>query len=109
EREEKLRQGVDKLGGACHLTRRLQGLSSGELVAYCGKPSSRDRSPDMAYPMHACTEYSHLNRTYGEVLPYCAQEHEDDLEEWVYDFGGASVYVVRLVNGSIDDIARRRR
>jgi len=109
EREQKLGRGVDNLGATCSLTRNAQGMSSGELVAHCGKPADHERDPDMIYPAHACTDYSHLDRTYGSAPPDCAQENEDDREIWEYDFGGAWVYVVRLVNGTVDDVRRERR
>ena len=44
-REETLNRGVDELGAACSPVRLSEGISSGELVAYCGEPTSRRVEP----------------------------------------------------------------
>jgi hypothetical protein len=83
-REETLGRGVDDLGDSCGAARLTGGISSGELVAYCGEPLSRNTQPGT------------LVRRLG---PGTYSETDDYREDWVYDLSGDFLYVVHLRNG----------
>ena len=87
--EENLGRGVDEIGTACDLARFSRGISSGELVAFCGPPASRDVHPGLvarriAAGMHAVDE--------------------DDREDWTYDFGDGVFYLLHLARGIVESV-----
>ena len=88
-REDTLDRGVDTLGDSCGPAKLTRGISSGELVAYCGAPSSRHEV------------VSEQVRRFGR-----GYEHRSNLyrEEWVYDLGGNFLYVLNLLNGRVDSV-----
>jgi len=88
-REETLDGGVDELGNSCAPARLSSGISSGELVAYCGEPSSRRVLP---------TLISH--RLGGNLY----RQDETYREEWIYDLGGALVYLLHLAHGQVQSV-----
>ena len=63
-------------------------VSSGELVAYCGRPGTR----------HA--QEGEVRRRNGAF----ERRVETYTEEWTYDLGGNFIYVLTLVNGRVDDV-----
>jgi len=92
--EEKLGRGVDEVGTACDAAILARGLSSGELIAHCGEPAARE-----TYPGSITRRVAH----------HVYVQDEDDREDWVYDLGGDLLYVVRLVNGRVNYLERRKR
>jgi Protein of unknown function (DUF2845) len=92
--EEKLGRGVDEIGSACDPARFGQGLSSGEIVAYCGEPASR---------------YAQAGVVARHVSAGVHGQDDDYREEWIYDLGGNFVYVAHLYNGHLNGVERRRR
>jgi hypothetical protein len=96
ESEQKLGRGVEEIGAACDDigARFTRGISSGELVAYCGQPAERYAQPG----------------TVTRRVARGVHEQDDDYrEDWVYDFGGDLVYVAHLYNGRLNYIERRKR
>jgi len=92
--EEKLGRGVDEIGVSCDRARIGRGMTSGELVAYCGEPASRYEQPAVIA---------------RRLSPVYAEQDDDNREEWIYDFGEDFVYVATLVNGTVNGVVRRRR
>jgi hypothetical protein len=92
--EEKLGRGVEELGAGCDRTRIGRGMTSGELVAYCGEPASRYEQPGVIA---------------RRLSPVYAEQDDEVREEWIYDFGEDFVYVATLVNGTVNGVVRRRR
>lgn len=92
--EEKLGRGVDEVGAGCEPARFGRGLSSGELVAYCGEPATRYVQPGTITRRVARGVYA---------------QDDDYREDWIYDFGGDSVYVAHLFDGRLNYFERRRR
>ena len=93
-REETLGRGVDDIGDGCGPTKFVRGISSGELVAYCGEPLSRNSQPGAVLRRIAPGAYSATDNFY---------------EDWVYDIGGDFLYVMHLHNGhaeAVEHIAR---
>ena len=88
-REETLDRGVAELGSACNPARLREGTSSGELVAYCGEPSSRYVQPSL------------VSRRVGAGL---YRQSDSYREDWTYDFGGDSVYLLHLARGRVEDV-----
>ena len=88
-REEAMGRGVDDIGDSCGPAKFVRGLSSGELVAYCGQPISRNSQPG-----------AKLRR----LAPGTFSETDNYLEDWVYDLGGNFLYVVHLRNGHADAV-----
>ena len=74
---EPLGYGVDEIGASCVPAVVARGLTTGELVARCGEPTSRQRSDGAL-----------LRRVPGLLVA-----HEDRREEWLYDDG--SGYLAR--------------
>lgn len=93
-REDTLGYGVNDIGDSCGPAKLMRGTSSGELVAYCGEPASRNSQPG-----------STLRRLGHGVF----SETEDYHEDWVYDLGGDFVYVVHLRNGHAESVEHVRR
>jgi hypothetical protein len=88
-REDTLDRGVDELGSSCAPARLSAGISSGELVAYCGEPSSRRALPALISHRIADNVY---------------RQRETYREDWVYDFGGALVYLLHLAHGMVESV-----
>jgi len=101
EHEETLRRGVDEIGASCDLPRVPRNLTGGELVAYCGEPTSRYRQAGQVY-----RSLNPYDRGYG---PHYQHESEQDSEDWLYDFGGDSLYIAHVFNGNVSGIERRPR
>lgn len=88
-REETLGYGVDDIGDSCGPTKLLRGMSSGELVAYCGEPLSRNSQP---------------GTTLRRLAPGTFSETDNYLEDWVYDLGSNFLYVLHLRNGHVESV-----
>lgn len=88
-REDALGRGVDELGNSCAPARLSEGISSGELIAYCGQPASRRAQPVL------------VSRRVG---PSLYRQSEGYREDWVYDFGGALVYMLHLARGVVQSV-----
>jgi hypothetical protein len=88
-REETLDRGVAELGSACNAARLRAGVSSGELVAYCGEPASRYVQPTL------------VSRRVSAGIYRQSDSHRED---WTYDFGGDSVYLLHLTCGHVEDV-----
>ena len=88
-REDTLGRGVDELGHSCAPARLSEGISSGELIAYCGEPSSRRVLPTL------------ISQRIG---PGLYRQNEGYREDWVYDFGGAFIYLLHLARGIIESV-----
>ena len=88
-REDTLNRGVAELGQACSATRLSEGMSSGELVAYCGEPSARRVQPAL------------LSRRVGVNL---YRESDAYREDWTYDFGGDFIYLLHLAHGLVESV-----
>ena len=85
--EDTLGYGVSEIGGDCDPKRILDGLSSGELIARCGEPSSRRG------------QYDTIVRRSAPGLERWGDERR---EEWIYDFGDRRrVRIVHLVDGRV--------
>jgi hypothetical protein len=82
---ETLGYGVDEIGTSCVPFITARGLTTGELYARCGTPSSRQRSDGAL-----------LRRVPGALFA-----HEDRQEQWFYDDG--SEYLARffITNGRV--------
>lgn len=82
---ESLGYGVDAIGAACVPSMAARGLTTGELVARCGAPTSRQRNDGAL-----------VRRVPGFLVA-----NEDRREEWLYDDGGG--YYVRyfISNGRV--------
>lgn len=93
-REETLNRGVAELGSACSTARLSEGISSGELVAYCGEPSSRYVQPVL------------VSRRIGASL---YRQSGSDREDWTYDFGGDLVYLLHLAHDQVESIEQIAR
>jgi len=90
---EALGYGVDEIGTTCIPVIASRGLTSGELVARCGEPTSRQRN-----------EGAFVRRAPG--ITHAA---EDRREEWLYDDG--STYLTRyfLTNSHVTGADRLPR
>jgi hypothetical protein len=93
-REDTLNRGVAELGSACSPARLSEGISSGELVAYCGEPSSRNVQPTL------------LSRRIGANL---YRQSDSYREDWIYDFGGDFVYLLHLARGQVESVEQVAR
>ena len=93
-REDTLDRGVAELGSACAPARLSQGISSGELVAYCGEPSSRREKPLLVTRRIAAGLY---------------QQSDIHREDWTYDFGGDFVYLLHLARGFVESVEQLPR
>ena len=93
-REDTLGYGVNDIGDSCGPTKLLSGMSSGELVAYCGEPLSRNTQP---------------GATLRRLARGAFVETENYREDWVYDLGGDFLYVVHLRNGHVEAVEHVRR
>jgi Protein of unknown function (DUF2845) len=93
-REETLGRGVDDIGDSCGPPKLIRGMSSGELIAYCGEPLSRNSRPGAI-----------LRR----LAPGTFSETDNYLEDWVYDLGGNFLYIMHLRNGHADSVEHIHR
>jgi hypothetical protein len=93
-REDTLDRGVAELGAACAPARLSEGISSGELVAYCGEPTSRRVQPAL------------VSRRIGASL---YSENETYREDWLYDLGGDFVYLLHLARGRVESVEHLAR
>jgi hypothetical protein len=93
-REDTLDRGVNEIGDSCGPAKLVKGMSSGELVAYCGEPASRSAQQGSTQRRLARGAYSIA---------------EDYRETWVYDLGGDFLYVLHLRNGHTDAVEHIRR
>lgn len=93
-REDTLGRGVDELGAACNPARLSAGVSSGELVAYCGEPATRRVQPVL------------VSRRLGADL---YRQTDIRREDWVYDFGGDFVYLLHLARGLVEAVEQLPR
>jgi Protein of unknown function (DUF2845) len=87
--EETLTRGVDEIGDSCGETKMTPGISSGELVAYCGLPLSRNQQPIVQV---------------RPVAPGIYRQSEHYREDWIYDLGGNFLRVLHLLNGRVDSV-----
>ena len=87
--EETLGRGVDEVGTACDPVRFGRGVSSGELVAFCGPPASRDVHPGLVSRRIAAGVH---------------EVDEDDHEDWTYDVGGGAFYLLHLARGIVESV-----
>jgi len=87
--EETLTRGVDEIGDSCGETKMTTGISSGELVAYCGLPLSRNAQP--------------ILQTWP-AGPGVYRQVENYREDWIYDLGGNFLRVLHLLNGRVDSV-----
>jgi len=87
--EENLGRGIDEVGTDCGLARFSRGISSGELVAFCGPPASRDVHPGL------------VSR---RVAAGVHEVDENDREDWTYDFGGGVFYLLHLARGIVESV-----
>jgi hypothetical protein len=85
-REDTLDRGVEELGTACAPARLSEGVSSGELVAYCGEPVSRRVEPAL------------ISR---RIAPRIYSQSDSYREDWIYDLGGDLLYLLHIVNGRV--------
>ena len=90
-REDTLDRGVDELGAACSAVRLSEGVSSGELVAYCGEPASRRAEPAL------------VSRRFGANLYSQSDSYRED---WIYDLGGEFVFLLHLARGQVESVER---
>lgn len=93
-REETLNRGVAEIGGACSAARLSEGISSGELVAYCGEPSSRHVQPVL------------VSR---RLAPNVYRQSDSYREDWTYDFGGDFIYLLHLARGLVESVEQVTR
>jgi hypothetical protein len=93
-REDTLGYGVNNLGDSCSPTKLISGMSSGELVAYCGQPLSRN---------------GQQGSTLRRIAPGAYSESDNYLEDWVYDLGGDFLYVMHLRNGHSESVEHVHR
>jgi hypothetical protein len=92
-RVESLGYGFDEIGTACVPAIAARGLTSGELVARCGEPSSRQRS-----------EGAFLHRVPGALFA-----NEERREEWLYDDGSGYLTRYFLTNSHVTGADRLPR
>jgi len=87
--EQTLGYGLNDPGSECGPAKMTRGLSSGELIAYCGEPLSRHDIP-------------------VEVIQRDSNAFERRVEvsqqEWIYDLGGDFLYALSLINGRVDSV-----
>ncbi|HEY7873400.1 MAG TPA: DUF2845 domain-containing protein [Rudaea sp.] len=93
-RENTLGRGVDDIGDSCGPAKLVSGMSSGELVAYCGEPLSRHAQP---------------GATQRRLAPGIYSQSDSYREDWIYDLGGDFLYIAHLLNGHIDSVEHVRR
>ena len=90
---EALGYGVDEVGTTCAPAIASRGLTSGELVARCGEPTSRQRN-----------EGAFVRRAPGILHAV-----EDRREEWLYDDGSAYLTRYFLTNSHVTGADRLPR
>ncbi len=90
---EALGYGIDEIGTNCPPAIASRGLTSGELVARCGEPTSRQRN-----------EGAVVRRAPGITLAA-----EDRREEWLYDDGSAYMTRYFLTNSHVTGADRLPR
>src|SRR5262249_32185563 len=88
-REETMGRGVDEIGDSCGPAKLISGMTSGEIVAYCGAPLSRNAQPVSQVRAFGSGAYSQVDRY---------------LEDWVYDLGGNFLYLLHMVNGHVASV-----
>jgi len=89
-REQTLGYGVREVGRQCDPDRDYTGLSTGELVAYCGEPASRRRQPE-----------STVERPFRGAERW----HPTRRETWIYDFGTSHLLRrMSLVDGRVREV-----
>jgi len=93
-REDTLGYGVNNIGDSCGPAKLIQGVSSGELIAYCGEPLSHNVQPGTTLRRLGLGVFS---------------ETENYREDWVYDLGGDFLYIVHLRDGYAEAIDHIRR
>lgn len=82
---ESLGYGVDEIGTSCVPAIAARGITSGELVARCGAPATRQRS-DGAFVRRA---------------PGLVHISEDQREEWIYEDGSGFLMRYLITNGRV--------
>jgi hypothetical protein len=85
--------GFDETGSACVPAIAARGITSGELVARCGEPVSRQRS-----------DGARVRR-----LPGYLRADEDRREEWIYDDGSQYLTRYLITNGTVQGVDRLPR
>ncbi len=88
-RERTLGRGVDDIGGSCAPADLISGANSGELIANCGQPVSRN--------LHPLAQVRRLG-------PGIYSQRDDSREDWIYDLGGNFLYVLHMVNGHVEAV-----
>ena len=86
-RQRTLGRGVNDIGDSCTPAELTSGSISGELVAHCGQPLSRNP--------HPLTQVRRL-------APGVYSQHDDSREDWIYDLGGNFLYVLHMLNGRVE-------
>jgi uncharacterized protein DUF2845 len=93
-REDTLDRGVNEIGDSCGPAKFNRGISSGELVAYCGMPISRNGQPGAQI---------------RQLGPGLYTQSEIYTEQWVYDFGDEFIYLVHMTNGHVESVEHIHR
>lgn len=87
EVSDTLGYGVREIGDSCRANMNFTGLSSGELVAFCGEPAARREAHD-----------SVVYRPGPSIENWREQRRED----WTYDFGDSRrLRMLHLLNGKV--------
>ena len=90
---EPLGYGVNEIGTSCIAAVTSRGLTSGELIAHCGEPASRQFSGG-----------SVVHRARGVLFA-----NEDRREEWLYDDGSAYLTRYLITNSNVTSAERLPR
>lgn len=88
-RERTLGRGVNNIGDSCTPVALASSISSGELIAHCGQPLSRN--------LHPLTQVRRLG-------PGVYNQRDDSREDWIYDLGGKFLYVLHMRNGHAEAV-----
>lgn len=95
QRIDSLGYGVRAIGDSCNVDGDFSGLSSGEIVARCGEPSSRREFRDAVV---------------YRAGPRIESWRDPRREEWIYDFGGERLLrVLQLEQGRVVRMESMRR
>lgn len=94
-REDELGYGYNQLGQDCNASAFTRGVSTGELVARCGQPTSRRDNPS-AIVRRDSVGNEHIRPRRNE--------------EWIYDFSDNQfLRVLTIINGRIESVNELRR
>jgi hypothetical protein len=94
-RIEALGYGVNAIGEDCHLDTLRSGTPAGEVVAYCGEPTSRN-----AHNRSVVRRDGNGHERFTQLLQ----------EEWIYDQGDNRLLrVLQIENGRVTGVGTERR